>query len=67
MKMIEFALSMTLTVFAVVLGFGCALGIASVWLRSVMSAMTRNSYNVSSVSDRRLAADAGVRVGADVL
>ena len=52
MKIIEFVLSMLLTVFAVSLGFGCAVAIATVWLRSIMRAITRNSYNVTSVPDR---------------
>lgn len=52
MKIVEFALTMLLTVAAVALGFGCALAIATVWLRSVMRAITRNSYNVTSVPDR---------------
>ena len=52
MKMIEFALSMLLTVVAVALGFGCALAVANIWLRSMMRAMSRNSYNVTSAPDR---------------
>lgn len=55
MKAIEFALSMLVTVLAVSVGFGCALAIATVWLRSMMNAMmsalTRTTYNVSSVPD----------------
>ena len=41
MKIAEFALTMLLTVAAVALGFGCALAIATVWLRSIMSTITR--------------------------
>lgn len=51
MKIVEFALSMLVTVLAVALGFGCALAIATAWLRSIMSGLSRNSYNVSSVPD----------------
>ena len=65
--MVEFALSMLLTVLAVALGFGCALAIATVWLRSVMRAITRNSYNVSSVSDSCAVGIHSRRVGTDVL
>jgi hypothetical protein len=50
-KIVEFALSMLLTVGAVALGFGCALTVATVWLRSVMKAISKTSYNVSSVPD----------------
>lgn len=69
MKIVEFALSMLLTVGAVALGFGCALAVATVWLRSVVKTMSRNSYNVSSVPDSfaaRTAACVDNRVGPDV-
>jgi hypothetical protein len=36
---------------AVALGFGCALGLASIWLRALVGAMTRNSYNVTNAPD----------------
>ena len=58
MKIVEFALSMLLTVSAVALGFGCSLAIASAWLHSIVRALTRNTYNVSSVPD---SCAAGVR------
>src|ERR1039457_7451312 len=36
---------------AVALGFGCALGLASMWLRAMVGALTRNSYNVTNAPD----------------
>jgi hypothetical protein len=36
---------------AVALGFGCALGLAGFWLRAMVGAMTRNSYNVTNAPD----------------
>ena len=65
MKFVEFAFSMLLTVAAVAFGFGCALAMASIGLRSVMSAIARNSYNVTSVPDRR-AVGIGSCLGSDV-
>jgi hypothetical protein len=40
---------------ALTLGFACALGIARIWLRAMVGAMTRNSYNVTNVPDRTVA------------
>lgn len=36
---------------ALTLGFACALGLASIWLRAMVGAMTRNSYNVTNAPD----------------
>ena len=52
MKIVEFVLTTLLMVLVVSTGFGCALAIASVWLRAMVGAITRTSYNVSNVRDR---------------
>jgi len=54
---LEFALNLLLTVIAVALGFGCALTIATVLLRSIISAITRNSYNTSGATIRNMGPD----------
>ncbi len=51
MKVAEFVFTSFIMAAAIAVGFGCALGIATLWLRSIVGAVTRNSYNVSSVSD----------------
>jgi hypothetical protein len=35
---------------ALALGFGCALALAGLWLRAMLGAITRNSYNVTNRS-----------------
>ena len=65
MNTFETVLNTLVTLAAVALGFGAALAIATLWLRSIMSAITRTSYNVSSVPDIS-AAVMGSRLGSDV-
>lgn len=45
MSLISSFLSTAITVMAVAFGFGCAAGIAALWLHGVVAAITR--YNVS--------------------
>jgi len=52
MKIAEFVLTTLLMVLVVSTGFGCALAIATMWLRAMVRAITRTSYNVSNVRDR---------------
>ena len=65
MNTLEAVLNTLVTLIAVALGFGAALAIATLWLRSIMSAITRTSYNVSSVPDISVVA-MGRRVGSDI-
>ena len=44
---------------ATALGFACALGLATIWLRAMVGAMARNSYNVTNVPDSVGRAPAG--------
>jgi hypothetical protein len=46
---------MMATIVAVALGFGCAVGIATLWLRGLLGAMARKTYNVSNVPERTAA------------
>jgi len=52
MSLIVSLFEATLTVIAVAFGFGCAAGIATLWLRALVGAITRNTYNVNDVPDR---------------
>lgn len=52
MKIVEFVLTSLVMVLVVSAAFGCALAIATVWLRALVRAITRNSYNVSDVPNQ---------------